>query len=279
MPCYQPRIAWRLPSGAVAVGNEYIKNASYMEVPCTKCEGCQQAHARAWALRCKLELQQHNAAVFTTLTYAPDREPITLTKRHLQLWIKRLRKQYTLRYFLSGEYGEHTQRPHYHAILFGLSEQNGQDIEDKWGLGHCRTYPANEKTIAYTAGYTGKKTGWNLQAKEERIDPETGELYTWQPPFIEMSTNPGIGAHAKQWPDAWRLYAINNGQQVPVPRYLHDSWRKQATEQQLQQLREEKIQKIRQQQPETLHRYQQQQEARKRNAQARQKEQAEKRAI
>lgn len=291
MPCHAPKAAWRTLKGTILrfstpTFKELTRSDNpytYIEVPCTKCEGCQQAHARAWAFRCQLELQQHQHTVFTTLTYAPENEPITLAKRHIQLWIKRLRKKRELRYFISGEYGENTQRPHYHAILFGISTEQAEEIEKSWGLGHCRTYPANAKTIAYTAGYTAKKNGWNLQAKQERINPETGEVYTWQPPFIEMSrggkNGHGIGGHARKWPESWRLYAIDNGTEIPVPRYLHESWRQQATPEQILQLREEKIQIIKQKQPETLKRYQQQQEARIRNAQAKHKEQQQKRAI
>ena len=39
----------------------------------------------------------------------------------VQKFLKRLRKAYRgkLRYFVAGEYGEQTARPHYHMILYG----------------------------------------------------------------------------------------------------------------------------------------------------------------
>lgn len=96
--------------------------------------------------------------------------------------------------------------------------------------------------ISYTAGYTAKKIGWKLEAGE-RVDPETGEVYTWQPPFIQMSRRPGIGAHARQWPHSWRSYAVHNGQQMPVPRFLHESWKQQASREEKEALDYERYEK------------------------------------
>lgn len=198
--------------------------------------------AQAWALRCQLEMQRHQSAVFTTLTYTDEALPITLAKRHLQLFLKRIRKSSPtpIRFFASGEYGERTLRPHYHAILYGLSMADADAIETTWGLGHCRTTPVTPARIAYVAGYTAKKTGWYQLQKEERVDPETGECYTWQPPFIQMSRRPGIGGHAREYPASWRSYAIFGGHKMGVPRFYHESWKQQATEADIETLRIEK---------------------------------------
>lgn len=242
MACVQPLPAWRTESGAVHISSAFMRNARFLEVPCGKCVACQTAQAKAWALRCSLELQQHDSAVFTTLTYEEKHRPVTLTRRHIQLWLKRLRRNTTtpIRFFASGEYGETTGRPHYHAILYGMDESGANSIEDAWALGHCKTDPITPARIAYTAGYTAKKSGWYQLQKEERVNPETGEVYTWQPPFIQMSRRPGIGAHARQWPESWRLYAVQNGQKQAVPRYLHEAWKQQATEEEKEQLEKDK---------------------------------------
>lgn len=252
MACIQPLPARRAEDGTVRILTRFEKDQAYLEkhflmVPCGKCVACQQAHAKAWALRCSLELQQHDNAVFTTLTYDEKHRPVTLTKRHIQLWLKRLRRSITtpIRFFASGEYGERTGRPHYHAILYGIDESRADSIENAWALGHCKTDRITPARIAYTAGYTAKKAGWYQQQKEERIDPETGELYNWQPPFIQMSRRPGIGAHARQWPESWRLYAVHNGHKQAVPRYLHEAWKQQATEEEIEQLQKDKEQLIR----------------------------------
>lgn len=210
------------------------------------------ARAKEWALRCHLELNDHQAAAFTTLTYNDAALPVTLQQRHLQLWLKKLRKaagpERPLRFFASGEYGEQNARPHYHAILYGMAaDTEGRDaVDTAWGMGHTYTTDVTPARIAYVAGYTSKKIGFKLNTREQ-VDPTTGEVYTWQPPFIAMSRNPGIGHTAKrEWPMSWRLYAIHNGHRMPVPRYLHQAWEDIATEEQKEQLRYEKDQLARQ---------------------------------
>lgn len=241
--CYHPIPAWRTPNGAISLAKEQ-RDSFRLRLPCGTCLGCRMAAARSWSLRCQLELQQHSQAAWTTLTYDEQHKPPTLDKRHLQLFFKRLRKQLgsnrNVRYFASGEYGEQTDRPHYHAILYGINEHDQNLIEDRWQMGHARTVAANWANIKYTAGYTAKKIGYKEKMIPDQIDLRTGEVYNWQPPFIQMSRRPGIGANAKKWPQSWRAYAIQDGYKIPVPRYLHESWKQQASREDLEQLLYEK---------------------------------------
>lgn len=249
MGCFHPLRAFRTTNGAVVLGRE-PPDGSPLSLPCGGCLGCRMDSARAWALRCHLELQSHESAVFSTLTYAPAHVPPSLSKRHLSEWLKRLRRRAPnrVRFFASGEYGEQTARPHYHAILYGLRESDAALIEDTWGKGHVRTEAVTPRRIAYVAGYTSKKIGHKLEAREvpeghgeEVVDKRTGEVWwRWQPPFIQMSRNPGIGGEARTWKDSWRLYGVHNGARMPVPRYLHQSWKDNATDEQLEDLIHEK---------------------------------------
>lgn len=253
MPCFHPLDAYRKPGQRPTIGRPTLaqrtEETQILTLPCGECLGCTMAYAKSWALRCNLEMQRHHKTAFTTLTYSDDNKPPTLDRPSLQRWLKRLRGRSAtagapkLRFFACGEYGEHTKRPHYHAILFGLSSTDKNLIEDTWALGHTRTYDATPETIAYTAGYTAKKWGWfDDHISDERVDPDTGEVYQYQPPFTQMSRRPGIAAHARQWAQSWRLYAIQNGQKMAVPRFLHEAWKKTATEQQLEELLIEKQQ-------------------------------------
>lgn len=198
------------------------------------------ARAQAWTLRCTHEHQKHQSAIWSTLTYETGELPWTLQKPHLSGFIKRLRKALApnrgIRYYISGEYGEQRKRPHYHAILYGAAETDRHLIEQKWGHGHAYTVPLTPDRIAYTTGYCEKKNRY--RHKSLRCDPETGEL--WQPEFRLMSLRPGIGAHVKQWPESWRLYAIKDGHKMAVPRFYHDAWKKQATPEQKEDLLQEK---------------------------------------
>lgn len=249
MPCYHPLPAWKSRNGEVSLGRE-PPDSQPLRLPCGSCLGCRTSEARAWALRCQLELQQHQAAVFTTLTYAEN--PTTLWKPDVQLWLKRLRKRLgptPVRFLATGEYGEQRGRPHYHAILFGISADYADTIDKAWKAknhaekrdtrGHTHTVPVTPAAIAYVAGYCQKKIGFRLT---RQIDPETGELL-YEPPFRLMSRKPGLGGFARQWTESWRSYAIHNGERIPVPRYLHDSWKQNATKQQLEDLEKEKADK------------------------------------
>lgn len=240
MACYHPIPAYRSPTGEITLHHEKQADSQTLALPCGNCIGCRTNRAQAWALRCQLEYHQHPTAVFATLTYDDEHKPLTLDKEHVSAYIKKIRKQFTnkLRFFASGEYGEITNRPHYHAIIYGLSEREAPRLEEAWTKGHVRIDPATPANIAYTAGYCSKKIGYR-RTTHERSDPTTGEVYEWQPPFIQMSRNPGIGAAAKQFTDSWRLYAIKDGHKMKVPRYLHEAWQNQATAEEIEQLRNE----------------------------------------
>lgn len=255
MQCYHPMRAWRASGGTVQLGRE-PPDSWHLRLPCGKCIGCIQTARMAWALRCQLELQQHQESAFVTLTYRPDELPPTLRKRDLQLWLKRLRRSQPdriIRFFACGEYGETTGRPHYHALLFGLSIRDRDTIEDTWGLGHTRAEHVTPERIAYTAGYVAKKIAVTYHGAYETVDPETGEVtlrfakdayhngIKWQDQFIQMSRRPGIGAQARQYVQSWRSYAVLNGTKLPVPRYLHEAWKQQAQPWEKEELELEKI--------------------------------------
>lgn len=236
MACYDPIPATRLPWGGISLRKTDV-DGQPLRLPCGTCIGCRTSQAKAWALRCQLELQQHDKATFTTLTYNDENVPVTLYKRHLQLFIKKLRKHRKVRFFASGEYGETNQRPHFHAILYGFSTRDRDLVHDMWGKGHSRTDDVTPARIAYTAGYTSKKVGYLQAAAHWRVDFSTGEEYQWNPPFIQMSRRPGIGAAARRFLNSWRLHAVNkDGTPMPVPRYLHKAWHDQATDLQLEEL-------------------------------------------
>lgn len=237
MPCMHPMPAWRSQAGIVSLGKEPPAATRTLQLPCGGCLGCRTSQAKGWAVRCLLELKEHDNATFTTLTYEDEKLPPTLRKRDLQLFLKRLRKGRTsnrIRFFACGEYGEKNGRPHYHAILYGISasKPDADRIDHAWQMGHTKTVAVTPAAIAYTAGYTAKKIGDAMRSdiEKERIDFNTGEIYDWQPPFLQMSRKPGIGGKAREkYTESWRDFAILNGTPIPVPRYLHKAWEETAT--------------------------------------------------
>jgi len=81
--------------------------------------------------------------------------------------------------------------------------------------------------LKYVAGYCAKKEGWHGQFSEV-LDKETGELYGREAPFLLMSRNPGIGGEARKFWKSWSRFAVMDGTKYPVPRYLHESFKKHA---------------------------------------------------
>lgn len=258
MPCNAPLPAWQVPGGKKPIfglKKPSTANAEAIMIPCTKCVGCRTSKAQEWALRCTLELHDHEHAAFVTLTYCDKYCPPTLTKRDLVLWFKRFRKALganrPIRYFASGEYGELTQRPHYHALVFGASEADRALIDRAWttrtkkgrgsrkapraSIGRTSVSRVTPAHVSYVAGYTQKKLNDELHTRHLRVDPDTGEAYYWVPPFIEMSRGGhGIGGKARQHVQSWQDYAVLNGNKIAVPRYYHAAWKAQATPEQIE---------------------------------------------
>lgn len=269
MPCYHPLKAWKYERSGSVVFRE--PSASHLDgggvrplrLPCGNCIGCRTQRAQHWALRCSLELQRHDRSAFVTLTYDEAHCPPTLRKSDLSGFLKRLREDLSprrIRFFASGEYGDRFGRPHYHAILFGVSpDDDAERIRMAWGIsrrrGACFVHTpfglvdvdkVTPKVVSYVAGYCSKKLGWKAEKGQQRVDPETGEVYQYEPPFILASRGGrgGVGlagASRDAHPESWRKFAVLGGAQVSVPRYLHEGWKRQATEQELVELEQEKL--------------------------------------
>lgn len=232
MPCYHPIPAWQNANRVQL--HKPLPDSMQLGLPCGSCIGCRATRAQHWALRCQMEAQEHEHTSVTTLTYDGGTVPPTLSKRHFQLWLKRLRKEHDnkIRFYGCGEYGEIRGRPHYHAILFGLHHES-KAIDQTWQQGLTYTDNVSIRAINYVCGYTTKKLGWPKADKAERLDTETGELYTWQPPFQLMSRGgrkgKGIGSEAKKHYHSWAIYAINDGAKLSIPRYYKEAYKATAT--------------------------------------------------
>ncbi|QXP44216.1 MAG: replication initiator protein [Arizlama microvirus] len=161
-------------------------------LPCGQCMPCRINARRVWTTRLTLELYQHSAACFLTLTYAKEPPGGTLVKRDVQLFMKRLRKAIypaTVRYYLVGEYGDNTFRPHYHVVLYGLDRTHARIFADAWGLGHVHVGDVTRESCQYVAGYVTKKMNSHADPRLKGRAPE----------FTLMSRNPGIGSKSADY--------------------------------------------------------------------------------
>lgn len=219
-----------MPSGGISFRRSDVQRSGNLLIPCGTCIGCQLSRGREWAIRCELELLDHLHVSWCTLTYDESNCPSTLRKSDLSDFVRRLRKRMAptkFRFFASGEYGERRGRPHYHAILFGLPVT--APIQSCWQFGAARVDPLSDGTIAYVAGYCAKKA-------------YTGppRHYGYQPPFVLMSRRPGIGGSARRFVSSWRKTAIFSGREVPVPRFLHEAYKRAASVHDLSVLQDER---------------------------------------
>ena len=143
-----------------------------LEVPCGKCLQCRIAKRKEWAMRCLHEMDNWDNALFITLTYNDKSLPenSTLQKKEFQNFLKRVRIQLgkrKIKYFACGEYGEEKERPHYHAIIFGMSlnEDDKEVIRKAWPYCDWKEKSidkgsfgiAEPDSIRYVAQYIDKK--------------------------------------------------------------------------------------------------------------------------
>jgi len=221
MPCYKPHLAAvvKSPTGGKSKVKfmkrslplaEVAKHGVPTPLPCGQCIGCRLERSRQWAIRLMKELRLHDRACFVTLTYDDAHLPLTpsgkptLRKEDYTNFMKRLRfhfEPHRLRFFQCGEYGEKTNRPHHHAIIFGedfcKDRERGPDsrsgfpqwvsptLNKIWSHGHCTISEVSFESAAYVARYVLKKvTGSGSRFHYRGRVPE----------YITMSRNPGIAA-------------------------------------------------------------------------------------
>jgi len=253
MACTQPKPAQRYvcpTTGLSAVRLKNFKGEPELLVPCGKCLSCKLHKAREWAVRCWHESQMHEHSAYVTFTYAPEHLPAYGQLRHkdFQLFMKRLRKKYPdkgITYFMCGEYGDGTHRPHYHALLFGYyppdaayhRTENGnrfyksQELDALWQCGFTDTSSVSYKSSGYIARYTLKKQlpSEDLQDRYTYVDA-FDNLQTKPFEYIRMSTGrdfgQGIGG---KWIEKYWQHTLENdyvldpdGNKLPVPKYYLD---------------------------------------------------------
>lgn len=155
---------------------------------CGQCTPCRVNRSRLWVGRMMLEAMEHESSAFVTLTYDEQHVPKdgSLRKKDGQRFIQEVRERIAprkLRYYLVGEYGDRSWRPHFHAVLFGVSPTEERMVAEAWKKGFVSVGLAEAKSMQYVAGYVVKKM---TNPKDQRLMGRT-------PEFACMSLKPGIG--------------------------------------------------------------------------------------
>lgn len=216
------------------VKNKYTGEST--PVPCGKCPACRKRRTSAWSFRLMQEQKRSISAYFITLTYGTTHAPITkngfmdLSKRDVQLFLKRLRKDHEthwkknnldgqqqppIRYYLVGEFGGRTSRPHYHALIFNAVLEL---IQPAWQKGQIHYGEVTNASVGYTLKYMSKTSKIPLHRNDDRT-----------PEFSLMSKKLGsnyltpemILWHHKNLTD--RMYCtIEGGKKISMPRYYKE---------------------------------------------------------
>lgn len=250
-------------SGKQLKYEDLMYNPKVMLIPCGQCIGCRIRQREDWTTRIELEARNYpkEEVWFITLTYDDDHVPGMILKtgeimrkvqytwkpgekrptsvqillyEDIQKFLKRLRKKHVgkMRYFIAGEYGEQTARPHYHMILYGWKPTDLENLYkihhngyytskwlyDLWGMGQIQIAQAVPETYRYVAGYVTKKM-YEIDGKKANTYYELGQ----PKPFACMSLKPGLGDkyYQEHKAEIWRQGYIqcSNGKRAQIPRY------------------------------------------------------------
>jgi len=261
--CLSPVTVWRSkgspnPKTGLRAIVFNVKNGNTedsLKIPCGHCLGCTLDRAKAWAIRCLHESKMHEQNAFITLTYDDENLPPggKLVYEDFQKFIRALRKKNfnprtgdrePLGYFVTGEYGERTKRPHWHAILFNwrppqtLRRSGGQIVTDvafkystergdrvytsqtlseTWNKGLAEFGDVTFHSAGYCARYAAKKL----------VHGDDGHEYE---PISKKSSKHAIGKKflEKYWKDVFThgYIILEDGSQTGVPRY-YEKWLKE----------------------------------------------------
>lgn len=245
MQCFNPRTVGFKSDGKTISWSqkEYDKQYATFQLPCGKCLACRLEYARQWAVRCVHEAEMHPQNCFITLTYSDEalKSP-KLDYRDFQLFMKKLRKKISeknllpeeaqIGFFATGEYGDKTKRPHWHAIIFNWSPPDGihkytnergdqsftSDLLDSlWSKGFTEYGSVTFESAGYCARYAAKKLS---HGRDNEHDFE---------PISKKSNKHAIGKKyvEKHYESIFNLGFINlpNGSQCSIPRY-YEKWLK-----------------------------------------------------
>lgn len=231
-------------------------------VACGRCYNCKQNKANQWSFRIMQTLKDSQSAYFVTLTYADppmtDKGFMTLDKKHVQDFMKRLRKidkapirissdamidaqkgnirsNKKISFFAAGEYGDRNKRPHYHLIIFNVRDVSS--IEEAWKAGNYYEIKENKEVVekrCYWAG-SSKILPVNINtvdytvkylAKEQKAN--LFKAFDGQAEFNLQSKDLGknylrpdvIKFHREN--EEQNFVTTDRGYKVPMPKYLRD---------------------------------------------------------
>jgi len=179
----------------------------------------------------------HEDNCFITLTYNNEHLTPKLQYTDFQKFIKRLRRtlphEKKISVFVTGEYGEKTKRPHWHAIIFnwrpsdtvhkytnerGDRVSSSETLDTLWGKGITELGTVTFESAGYCARYAAKKL---IHGKDQDHDFH---------PISKKSSKHAIGKKflEQYWTDIFNHgeVILPDGNKCAIPRY-YEKWLKE----------------------------------------------------
>lgn len=205
-------------------------------MPCGRCPNCMRNKQNSWVFRLNEELKISPYTYFFTLTYrdadlnyacyvSEKRVFPCLSKRDLQLFLKRLRKntKVKFKYHICGEYGPTTLRPHYHGLLFCQQPLHADDVLSAWNhqdlLGKCFEACWSRSAVGYVSKYLCKTPFLPdyIRLSEKCYRPFTLSSKGLGLSFLECNSQL-VNKKISQLED----FVVLDGQKLPMPKYYRD---------------------------------------------------------
>lgn len=183
--------------------------------PCGKCPACLSERREELAERIFFESRVSASSYFVTLTYDDEHLPFDrqlgincFDKQEIQTYIRRIRdylrpRDVSLRYFLTCEFGDASNRSHYHAVVYLSSFLSLQQVwilfNEFWKRGIVYVSSVGAGCCKYVAKYCLKDDG-----NESYSFPSSSPAK----PFRLFSRRPGIGCTdecVQYWYDRFQL--------------------------------------------------------------------------
>lgn len=201
-----------------------------IKVPCNYCLACRINKTTQWLFRLSIELPKFEGkSLFASITYDELNLPYiklinnqvisTLKAKDIIDFHKRLRKEgLNFKYYVAGEYGEETDRPHYHGIYLGLTHGDEYKLLEKWNKGNIHFGSTTTASMRYTLGYILNKNKEEIylprEAPKALISNGIGlEYFTWGLTLEDIQ---------KAFNEGYIL--TGEGKKIAIPKYIKDRY-------------------------------------------------------
>lgn len=187
----------------------------FLDVPCGKCINCLKSRSNAWSLRLSYEYfylssEARQNSFFLTLTIKPEYYENISKQPHkyIRLFLDRCRKMcgHMPRHFIQNDFGETTNRYHFHAIFFDVPFDINE-LERLWKYGFVNYSPLTLSRIMYACKYTSKSV-------DELVLPPHFQPITF--------VSPGLGKAYADDDYNHRLHRLDNSP-VPLMHSINDN--------------------------------------------------------